>query len=385
MGAIFLRHGSTFIAMREQEYEAEDVLQALIAEHPEVLAGDEADESSSWLLVKRETPVQSLSLDHLFLDREGVPTLVEVKRSSNTQLRREVVAQMLDYAANASTQWTVDSLRTWFEAECERNGADPTDELRDAFGVSDGDVYWQKVKTNLDAERIRLVFVADEIPPALRSIVEFLNRRMSATEVFAIEVKQYVDSAGERQTIVPRVIGRTEEANAAKRGARGPARRWDKQSVLDEIASTAGEEAAEVARALIAWAEDRDGVDIDYGGGSQYGSAKCRLRVGGQVLLRPFRIYSLGGVMIPFTEMRNQPPFDQSEMRDKLRKEINNAARDGNLLPEDVEWEPSFSLAALSGGQARKQFIAAIEWALEEAKRVQPGPPESQNRSERQR
>ena len=129
---------------------------------------------------------------------------------------------MLDYAANASTQWTVDSLRTWFEAECERKGTDPTDELRDAFGVSDGDVYWQKVKTNLDAERIRLVFVADEIPPALRRIVEFLNRQMSATEVFAIEVKQYVDSAGERQTIVPRVIGRTEEANAAKRGARGP-------------------------------------------------------------------------------------------------------------------------------------------------------------------
>ena len=104
VGAIFLRHGNTFIAMREQEYEAEDVLQALIAEHPEVLAGDEADVSSSWLLVKRETPVQSLSLDHLFLDREGVPTLVEVKRSSNTQLRREVVAQMLDYAANASTR-----------------------------------------------------------------------------------------------------------------------------------------------------------------------------------------------------------------------------------------------------------------------------------------
>jgi hypothetical protein len=68
-----------------------------------------------------------LSLDHLFLNREGVPTLVEVKRSSNTQLRREVVAQMLDYAANASAQWTVDSLRTWFEAECERKGADPAE------------------------------------------------------------------------------------------------------------------------------------------------------------------------------------------------------------------------------------------------------------------
>ena len=56
-----------------------------------------------------------------------MPTLVEVKRSSNTQLRREVVAQMLDYAANVSTEWTVDLLRTWFEAECERKGADPAD------------------------------------------------------------------------------------------------------------------------------------------------------------------------------------------------------------------------------------------------------------------
>ena len=158
MGAIFLRHGKTFIAMREQGYEAEDVLQALIAEHPEVLAGDEADESS-WLLVKRETPVQSLSLDHLFLDREGVPTLVEVKRSSNTQLRREVVAQMLDYAASASTHWTLDSLRTWFEAECERKDADPEEELRHAFGVSDGDVDF--------AQPVRLHLVHESADPVL--------------------------------------------------------------------------------------------------------------------------------------------------------------------------------------------------------------------------
>jgi hypothetical protein len=240
VGAIFLRHGSTFIAMREQEYEAEDVLQALIAEHPEVLADDDVGERSNWLPVKRETPVQSWSLDHLFLDREGVPTLVEVKRSSNTQLRREVVAQMLDYAANAATHWILDSLRTWFEAECERREVDPDETLQDAFGVSDGDAYWQKVKTNLDAERIRLVFVADEIPAELRSIVEFLNRQMSATEVFAIEVKQYVDSEGERRTIVPRVIGRTEESKAVKTGARGPSGRWDKQSVREEIERTAG-------------------------------------------------------------------------------------------------------------------------------------------------
>src|SRR6188472_1308147 len=95
----------------------------------------------------------------------------------------------------------VESLRTWFDAECERRQIDSQARLSEAFGVEDSDSYWDAVKTNLAAERIRLVFVADEIPAELRSIVEFLNRQMSETEVFAIEVKQYVDAAGERQTI----------------------------------------------------------------------------------------------------------------------------------------------------------------------------------------
>src|SRR5436309_131671 len=106
MGAIFLRQGDAFVPMREERYEAEHVLQALIAEHPEILADDEEGDRSGWVLVKREAGVADqidgadrFSLDHLFLDRAGVPTLLEVKRSSDTRARREVVAQMLDYAA----------------------------------------------------------------------------------------------------------------------------------------------------------------------------------------------------------------------------------------------------------------------------------------------
>lgn len=123
---------------------------------------------------------------------------------------------MLDYAANATAFWKVELLRAWFDAECERRGSDSAPALEAAFGVTDPSTYWARVQTNLAADRIRLVFVADEIAPELRSIVEFLNRQMSETEVLAIEVKQYVDADGERQTIVPRVVGRTEAARAAK-------------------------------------------------------------------------------------------------------------------------------------------------------------------------
>ena len=48
------------------------------------------------------------SLDHLFIDQDAIPTFVEAKRSIDTRIRREVVAQMLDYAANAIQYWTIE-------------------------------------------------------------------------------------------------------------------------------------------------------------------------------------------------------------------------------------------------------------------------------------
>jgi hypothetical protein len=80
------------------------MLQTLVAEHPEMLAGDEAHESGRqrWLLIERESPISEeeglagrWSADHLFIDQDGVPTVVETKRSSDPRARREVVAQML--------------------------------------------------------------------------------------------------------------------------------------------------------------------------------------------------------------------------------------------------------------------------------------------------
>lgn len=75
--------------MEEAPYEAEEVLQKLLVDYPDLLSGDSADTDTRWLLVEREIGIAAepdgssrWSLDHLFLDREGVPTLVEVKRAA---------------------------------------------------------------------------------------------------------------------------------------------------------------------------------------------------------------------------------------------------------------------------------------------------------------
>src|SRR5882762_2705403 len=138
-GRIYLLDGeSNLIAMEEASYDSESLLQKLLADHPDLLAGDQinAEEPRRWLLVTREMAVPGerdgagrWSLDHLFLDQEAIPTLVEVKRSSDTRIRREVVGQMLDYAANAVAYWPVEEIKAKFESRCAADGSDPSEEL----------------------------------------------------------------------------------------------------------------------------------------------------------------------------------------------------------------------------------------------------------------
>ena len=108
---IFVRRGEGLVSLAVAPYEAEAVLQELLEHYPQLLAGYEMSRSDPrrFLLVCREAPVADQygggrwSLDHLFVDQDAIPTLVEVKRSSDSRIRREVVGQMLDYAANGST------------------------------------------------------------------------------------------------------------------------------------------------------------------------------------------------------------------------------------------------------------------------------------------
>jgi hypothetical protein len=278
MPGVFLRQGDELVAMVEAPYEAEAVLQELLELHPALLAGDDADVAEAeWLLIRREASVAlgqesgpRGSLDHLFVDAAGVPTLVEVKRSSDSRVRREVVGQMLDYAANAAAHWKDETLRRFFEEHCAVGGVDPEETLRAAFAsVDDVEAFWESVRTNLAAERLRLVFVADAIPPELRRIVEFLNGQMTQTEVLAIEVKQYRDASGAHETFVPRLVGQTEAARQVK--GRAEKTRWDRNSILAKLEEH-GAQAADVGRRLLDWVDARGDLREYFGAGAKDGS-----------------------------------------------------------------------------------------------------------------
>jgi hypothetical protein len=370
MGGIYLREDDKLIAMTEEPYATEAVLQKLLADYPDLLAGDQTGtEPRRWLLVSQEVSLASeedgsgrWSVDHLFLDQDAVPTIVEVKRSSDTRIRREVVGQMLEYAANAVVYWKVEELRRAFQSSCERRGADPTDAIRDHAGAdADPDEFWIGVKTNLAAGRLRLVFVANEIPRELRSIVEYLNGQMSTTEVLAVEVKQYV--GGGHQTLVPRLIGQTEAARQAKGAREG--RQWDKASILEEIATTRSNEEAEVAARIFAWAENRGDLRFWFGKGRTAGGFQPVLD-NKNAHLFPFALYTYGRVEIQFQWMARQPPFDSLEKRVELQTKL-NAIVGVEIPDESLSRRPSIPLAMLANDEALTLFLGVMDWAFAQA------------------
>ncbi len=248
----------TLQPLREEPFSTEDILQELLAEHPELLDGEQIKPADPrrWILVNREVGISettdaspSWALDHLLIDQDAVPTLVEVKRGKNREVRRAIVGQLLEYAAHAAETWTVDELRHAFET---RHGEDADTVLQNLLqSDSDTDAFWDMVTRNLVAKRLRLLFVSDDIPDPLIRVVEFLNGQMPDIEVLAVEIKQF---RGESlRTLVPKVIGRT--ASVPTRGAQ----RRRKMSSLSEFYDRFDDpEACRAAERLIAVAQEED-------------------------------------------------------------------------------------------------------------------------------
>ena len=113
-GGIFhITPAGELVQLRQAPYLEEAVLQDFLARHPKLIPGGDIDaaEPRRFLLVGREVAIPGDDagigwIDHLFVDQDATPTFVEVKRATDTRIRREVVAQVLDYVSNAVVQWT---------------------------------------------------------------------------------------------------------------------------------------------------------------------------------------------------------------------------------------------------------------------------------------
>lgn len=371
MGLIYLiQENGTLLEMTNQEYDSEALLQKLLADYPNLLAGEQMNSSEprKWLLIKREANVPSeesgagrWSVDHLFIDQDGIPTIVEVKRSSDTRIRREVVGQMLDYAANAVVYWSIAKLKNDFTDRCQKEGLNPEDKLSEFLNYEEQKVsdFWQTVESNLRNGKIRMVFVADIIPPELQRIVEFLNEQMKPAEVLAVEIKQYVNNS--QKVLVPRVIGQTTEAVLAKRSS-GLKKYWNEETFVEAIKETLGDDTSQTASALLKWLIQKTDKWFH-----DTGTFVSVVKDGSKRLCTLCSIKVTGDIIISFADFSDKPPFDQEIKRKAFLQKL-NSLEGLNLPQEAINRKPTIKIALLNGEHHLKQFFEVLEWVINEVK-----------------
>ena len=373
-GRIFVMNGdSGLTAMEAAPYDSESLLQQLLARYPDLLAGEQinSDEPRRWLLITREMTVRGeapesprWSLDHLFLDQDAVPTLVEVKQSSNPEIRRKVIGQMLDYAANAVAYWPVEEVRARFKTRCERDGEDPDRLLTILLGEEKGvDDFWQQVKTNLQAGRIRMVFLADTIPAELRRVVEFLNQQMDPAEVLAIEVRQFV---GDKiKAFVPRVFGQSETARQKKGPGISTEGHWDEKSFLRALEQTSGAACREAAEDILHWIAPQV-TRVWYGKGpTEGGLVPCIERGGKQYHI--CRMTTRGGFAFRFDWLCRKPQFSDDAVRRQLLARINQIPQIA-FGEEVLTRQALIPFEKLTDTAASEHLKAALAWLIEQVK-----------------
>lgn len=351
--------------LKRMNYTSEDVLQSLVERFPEILAGAQIDPESPrrWLLVKREQGIEDSdggksrwALDHLFLDQDGVPTLVEIKRSTDTRIRREVIGQVLDYAANVARWWRAETIQQSFESTCSTEGKDAAEVLDRFLCGESPENFWQMVKTNLQAGHLRILIAADEIPSELAAIVEFLNRQMDPVEFLALELPQFEGNG--LRTLVPKLIGRTSEAESRKSSGRKPSEKQSIEEVWEYFREHQSPAQYACSERLAEWQRLRTGQLIPTTNGFM---AKFPKKDRTQAF---FKLEGNGGIFFNLAHMRNKPPFSDLELRRTLLRKLADAT--GLPLTElNPDGYPAITGDNLLKPGVLERLIPVFDWVWE--------------------
>jgi len=366
-----INNNQKLVELNETEFISENEFQELLENYPNLISGSQINPENprKWLFISREFGVpdelngsNKWSLDHLFIDQDGIPTLVEVKRSSDTRIRREVVGQMLDYASNAVTYWSIDEIKNKFFESCKINNIEPDIKLLE-LDIEDTNKYWEVVDTNLKAGKIRMLFIADKIPKELKRIIEFLNEQMSPAEVLGVEIKQY--GSKELKTLVPRVIGKTSMAQVKK--GQKPSNKWDEKSFFEELEKNNGIEVRDIAKKLISYFENKV-TEIWYGEGKTIGSVIPILTIN-RVHHFIFSIWTDGKIEIPFQWMKKKKAFSNVEMRKKILSRLNQL-EGVNIKDDRIDKRPWIYVKELKNKDNYTKFINLMDWILDEYEKL---------------
>lgn len=186
-------------------------LQALLFEQPALIPLDQMDPGAGGMMpICRELPLRkagsTVFLDLLGVTAQGRLVLVECKLWRNPQARREVVAQILEYAA-LLRRWSYADLTACLKSALNWSGANPLfAQVAERTSLNEA-AFVDAVSRSLRAGDFDLIIAGDGIRSDLEAIAGHLDG--STGRLALVEIQMWTDGAG-RTLVVPTLPFRTE-------------------------------------------------------------------------------------------------------------------------------------------------------------------------------
>jgi hypothetical protein len=187
-------------------------IQNLIFSHPQAMPISELDPAYGPLIpICKELDTRSAGyVDALFINPLGMPTLVECKLWRNSEARREVVGQILDYARTLK-KWTFSDLQRETARARKEQGFDLAAYVRAQCGSTNFDetAFVDNVTRNLQKGRALLLVVGDGIREGVEAIAEYLQGTTSLQFMFGLVEVQAFELAQKNWIIQSRILAKT--------------------------------------------------------------------------------------------------------------------------------------------------------------------------------
>jgi len=256
-----------WISLPSEGYSGEAHLQEILFRDPDIVPVEDISSDTELspikLMLKEVGLPGSGATDLVGIDKNGNIYIIETKLARNPEVRRQVIGQILEYAAflhEKGLDWLDDVVKKQKKVSI----SEYFDKLNDPDW--DKESFEQNLRDNLNSGTFKLFIAVDEMNPDLQRIINYMENVLSM-EIYALELRYFKDKDG-MEILVPNVHG-------GKKKPPKPLPTWDWDRFVEDAKKKV--DAATLATLQKLYEFSLQLGKVDFGKGRTYGTFRVWL------------------------------------------------------------------------------------------------------------
>jgi len=335
MPIIVSKKGKGAKRIEKTSFKQEEELQKYVYENPDSIPLEEIKGDVRFLVVDKEFPVGTGSIDILEVDSEGDIYIIETKLYKNPD-KRFVLAQVLDYGASL---WGMYDDPDGFIQKLDQRLTEKTstgllERLDLDFG--DSEEITRNMKQNIATGNFKFIILMDKVPSHLKNLILYMNQN-SQFNVYAVEMEYYVHE--DHEILIPHVFGA--ESKKKTVSSVSERKKWDEESFFK--AAKLVPEAYEAISKLYEFSKVK-ADEIAWGTGAVTGSFNPKFHKISEKSI--YSVWSNGQLTINFKWLEESE--EGLKWRENLHNELRRIKPLASYIPKGMDRYPNIPPKAWS-------------------------------------